>query len=440
MSRDILLQADGLGKAYPRRENAVAYMLGLLFATATTRGAWALSDVSLTLARGEALGVVGRNGAGKSTLLQILCGTQTPTTGSVACTARIAAMLELGAGFNPEFTGRENVVLNASVYGLTDRQIAERYPAIAAFADIGEFIDRPVEEYSSGMRARLAFAICAHVDADILVVDEVLGVGDAAFQAKCAAFIERFLANGAVVFVSHDDNAVLSVCTRAIWLDKGRMKASGSAEQVLRQYRAAMAIGDRHTEAAGDGEDDEPAPAIDDIEDARPATNAIAVSRFIAGAPSHGHGGAVIDDVYFSDATGTRLDTLIGGSPVILNIRGRAEADITRPILGFILRDAVGQNLFGDNSWEACRGQLRHLSPGDPFHAMLAFRMPLLPVGSYFVAPSIIDGTQQSHVQLFWMEEALVLGVASSVIRTGMVGVPMQADSRILPSGAAPSG
>ncbi|MDP3898682.1 MAG: ABC transporter ATP-binding protein, partial [Mesorhizobium sp.] len=322
MSGEILMRATGLGKAYPRRENPFAHMRGLLFASAMKQGSWALQDVGLSLARGEALGVVGRNGAGKSTLLQILCGTQTPSTGSVESTGRIAAMLELGAGFNPEFTGRENVSLNASIYGLSDRQIAERYPRIAAFADIGEFIDRPVEEYSSGMRARLAFAICAHVDADILVIDEVLGVGDAAFQAKCRAFMEDFLRRGAVIFVSHDDQAVLSVCNRAMWLEKGRLVATGPADTVMRQYREAMAGADGQPVRSVPAE-----PRLDHIEDSAPevedgrvGANPIQVSPFLPHAPLHGHGGAVIDDTYFSDADGRRLDRLEGGRTVVLNI------------------------------------------------------------------------------------------------------------------------
>lgn len=433
MSGDILMRATGLGKAYPRRENPLSHMSGLLFASAMKQGSWALKDVGLSLARGEALGVVGRNGAGKSTLLQILCGTQTPSTGSVETKGRVAAMLELGAGFNPEFTGRENVSLNASIYGLSNRQIAERFPRIAAFADIGAFIDRPVEEYSSGMRARLAFAICAHVDADILVIDEVLGVGDAAFQAKCRAFIDDFLQRGAVIFVSHDDQAVLSVCDRAMWLEKGHLMATGPADTVLRQYREAMAGADGQLVEAvpGDSRHEHKDDSAPEIEDGRPRANPIQVSPFLSHALSHGHGGALIDDVYFSDTDGTRLDRLDGGRTAVLNIRGRALGEVHRPIVGFILRDALGQNLFGDNTWLAYRNRPRPMAPGDPFHAALRFRLPLLPLGSYAVAPSIIDGTQQNHVQLFWMEEALVLTVHESPIRTGMVGVPMRAASEV---------
>ena len=197
----------------------------------------ALQDVSFSLQRGEALGIIGLNGSGKSTLLQIIAGVLPPTTGRVTANGRIAALLELGSGFNPELTGRENVRVNAAILGLTREQIRERMAAIIAFADIGGFIDEPVKAYSSGMAVRLAFAVQVHTEPDILIVDEALSVGDAAFQAKAMVRIEEILATGTtLLFVGHDLNALRAFCQRAILLEAGRVTMQGSPEEVIEQY------------------------------------------------------------------------------------------------------------------------------------------------------------------------------------------------------------
>lgn len=187
---------------------------------------WALQDISFEVKRGECVGIIGRNGAGKSTLLQIITGTLSPSSGTVECNGRVAALLELGSGFNPEFTGQENVYLNASILGLTKEEIDAKYDDIVAFADIGEFINQPVKSYSSGMAVRLAFAVVAHVDADILIVDEALSVGDAFFTQKCMRFLRQFMEKNTVLFVSHDTGAVNSLCNAAIMLENGRIKKS----------------------------------------------------------------------------------------------------------------------------------------------------------------------------------------------------------------------
>lgn len=198
---------------------------------------WALSDVSFELAAGEALGVIGRNGAGKSTLLQILAGTLSPSGGTVAVVGKVAALLELGSGFSPEFTGAENARLNAALLGLTPEQIDVRFDEIAAFADIGEFLDQPVKTYSSGMLMRLAFAVQTAVRPDVLIVDEALSVGDVFFQAKCMARLRSLLSDGvSLLLVSHDPGTVRQICNRAILLASGRLIASGTAGEVTDQY------------------------------------------------------------------------------------------------------------------------------------------------------------------------------------------------------------
>ena len=202
---------------------------------------WALNDVSFEIKKGETVGIIGRNGSGKSTLLQLLCGTLTPTHGQVELNGRVAALLELGSGFNPEFTGRENVYMNAAVLGLSQEEVFERFDDIAAFADIGEFIEQPVKTYSSGMFVRLAFAVNILSNPDIMIVDEALAVGDMNFQAKCMTALTRIQERGAtVLFVSHDVGALKSLCSRGIYLEHGQLKQIGTAADVADHYIHVM--------------------------------------------------------------------------------------------------------------------------------------------------------------------------------------------------------
>src|SRR5437868_10950734 len=209
MSSDVVVETQGLGKAYPIYRRPEDRLKQLLWGRRRHfyEEFWAVRNIDLSVRRGETVGIIGANGSGKSTLLQMICGTLQPTEGAVALRGRIAAMLALGSGFNPEFTGRENVQVGASVLGLSAEETAARFDAIAAFADIGAFMDQPLKRYSSGMHARLAFALCANVEADVLVVDEILSVGDAAFQQKCMRFLNRFRLHGTLLFVSHDSGA-----------------------------------------------------------------------------------------------------------------------------------------------------------------------------------------------------------------------------------------
>jgi len=242
MSSDQAIRVSGLSKCYQIYEQPQHRLLQGLF-----RGRkqffhefWALRDVSFTVKKGETVGIIGRNGSGKSTLLQLICRTLQPTSGTVEFEGRVAALLELGAGFNPEFTGKENVYMNASVLGLSQEEITARYADIVTFADIGDFIDQPVKTYSSGMFVRLAFAVVAHVDADILVVDEALSVGDIAFQNKCMACLRRMTERGAtILFVSHDLSTTQTICDRVVWLDGGRVARIGDPVQVSREYYIA---------------------------------------------------------------------------------------------------------------------------------------------------------------------------------------------------------
>lgn len=215
---------------------------------------WALRDFSLTVQAGETVGIIGRNGSGKSTLLQLVCGTVTPTTGTIDVNGRVAALLELGAGFNPEFTGRENVGLNAAVLGIDASTMESKFEQIAAFADIGEFIDQPVKTYSSGMLVRLAFAVAIHVEPSVLIVDEALSVGDFAFQNKCVQKLRQMRDAGVtLLFVSHDLNTVQTICDRVVWLEHGKVVMTGSPVEVCQEYQVSM-LGHEETHRASSGE------------------------------------------------------------------------------------------------------------------------------------------------------------------------------------------
>lgn len=390
---------------------------------------WALRDVTFHVARGETVGIIGRNGSGKSTLLQVVCGTLAPTTGTVDVNGRVAALLELGSGFNPEFTGRENVFLNGVVLGLTREQIRERFDDIALFADIGDFIDQPVKTYSSGMAVRLAFAVMAHVDADILVIDEALAVGDAVFTQKCMRFLRTFKQNGTVLFVSHDAASILNLCDRAIWIDSGALRMQGSAQDVSNaymEYTAQEVYGDTLKlraikESRGEAVDEvtpEPMP------DGDPGT-AIRLFDNIAQSDGWESGHARIASVRMEDAHGNPLSVFAGGERVKLRIRARCQSPLQSPILGFFVKDKLGQSLFGEHTYTYRPGLAT--SPGDELEAEFTFRLPLLPNGSYSMTVSIADGEPFNHVQHHWLHDALLINVASDRLRYGLVGIPFEA-------------
>ncbi|MFZ6709144.1 ABC transporter ATP-binding protein [Undibacterium sp. TC9W] len=243
MSSKFSIKVEQLSKCYQLYDKPQDRLKQMLLSRSKTyyREFWALRDVSFEIAPGETVGIIGRNGSGKSSLLQMICGTLSPTSGTVTTHGRLAALLELGAGFNTEFTGRENVLLNAAILGFPQEQMLERMGEILAFSELGDFLDQPVKTYSSGMYARLAFSIAIHVDPEILIVDEALAVGDARFVAKCMRRIKDIQKTGAsILFVSHDVSSVRTLCDRAIWLDKGRMLEQGDVFPVTGRYMEMM--------------------------------------------------------------------------------------------------------------------------------------------------------------------------------------------------------
>ena len=441
MSSDLSIKVEGLSKCYqiydlpqdrlkqfviPRLQRSIGVAPKQFF-----REFWALKDVSFEMKRGETIGIVGRNGSGKSTLLQMICGTLHPTGGNVQISGRVAALLELGSGFNPEFSGRENVYMNGAVLGLTHDEITQRFEAILDFADIGDFIEQPVKTYSSGMMVRLAFAVIAHVDADILVIDEALAVGDAFFTQKCMRFLRNFMKTGTILFVSHDTSAVRSFCNRAIWLEKGRVLKQGEPKEVCDAYLEAFYEAQQGassttrlktlpTESAVTVQDQRK-----DFINASNLRNDLQLFAFDAQAPAFGKGHAQIINVSFLDVNKHPLAWIVGGEQVTLKIEAQAHSALDAPIIGFHVKDKLGQALFGDNTYLSHAQNPVSSQEQDKLVAEFTFMMPRLAKGEYSVSVAIADGTQQDHVQHHWIHDALHFKSESTSVAAGLIGIPM---------------
>ena len=428
------IEVNGLGKCYQIYDKPSDRLKQML-----VRGRkryykefWALKDVSFKIKKGETVGIIGRNGSGKSTLLQMICGTLNPTGGEVKVHGRVAALLELGAGFNPEFSGVENVYMAASLYGLSKQEVDQRFDAIATFADIGDHIHQPVKTYSSGMYVRLAFAVIAHVDADILVIDEALAVGDAFFTQKCMRFLRNFMKHGTVLFVSHDTSSVRGLCNHAVWLEKGCIIQSGTPKDVCERYLEAFF-------EANQGRHNEHSPRPERCTEALPAPrdqrqdfinnsnlrNDIQVFRFIPDAASFGKRSVEIVNVGFFDSDRRPLAWIVGGEDVILRVSAVAQAPLTSVIIGFHVKDRLGQTMFGDNTYISYMGSPVGCEAGEELAAEFQFQMPRLATGDYSVSTAIADGTQSDHVQHHWIHDALIFRSESSSVAAGIVGIPM---------------
>jgi lipopolysaccharide transport system ATP-binding protein len=455
MSSDaVAIQAVGLGKCYDifdnpadrLRQPVINRLRGIFGLSPRQYGRthWALKETSFEIRRGETLGIIGRNGSGKSSLLQMICGVLQPTIGEVMVNGRVAALLELGAGFNPAFTGRENVLMNGTILGLTRSEILDRFERIAEFAEIGEFIDQPVSTYSSGMYVRLAFSVMAHVDADILVIDEALAVGDIFFTQKCMRFLRQFQERGTVLFVSHDSAAVVNLCDRAIWLDRGELRDIGSAQLICERYLASQyntqakaAVATVPQSLAQEASKTRQQPTPPEIPYARPEydmrrqfvndsqlRNDIEVFRFTGPDRHFGSGGATVVDTYLANENDHLLTWVVGGERVEMVVMIRAEQRINRLIVGFFFKDRLGQVLFGDNTYLTYFADPVSADVDDLLEARFAFQMPILPRGAYTVDVAVADGTHDDHVQLQWVHDAFSVESHSSSASTGLIGIP----------------
>jgi lipopolysaccharide transport system ATP-binding protein len=433
MLSEVVIRAEKLSKAYSIYRNPSDRLKQFLFGKwkSFCDNYWALQDVSVEIYRGETVGIIGRNGSGKSTFLQLVYGTLSPSSGTREIRGRVAALLELGAGFNPEFTGRENVFLAASILGLTTEDIESRLHTIIDFAGIGDFIDQPVKLYSSGMYARLAFAVAAHVDADVLIIDEILAVGDAAFTQKCMRFIRSFKEHGTIIFVSHDTAAVVNLCDRCVWLDAGKLRRVGPTREVCEEYLAALAGEAENGDAfkIGGVRKSPPATPPSDIRHETlkesPLSNHMEIFDFDPNAPWFGTKDATIKAVSLCNRDGERLPSLQGTEEVVLKVEVDAHRDLLRPIVGFYVKDRLGQRVFGDNTFITYRHAVNAVGSGSAFAASFRFTMPFLPSGDYSISCALAEGSQDEHIQLHWIEDALFFKVLSSHIVHGLIGVPM---------------
>jgi len=413
---------------------------------------WAIRNVSFELCKGSSLGIVGRNGSGKSTLLQMICGMIRPSEGYIHTNGRIAALLELGSGFNPEFTGVENIFLNASLLGLSRRETELKLDDILGFADIGDFVNQPVKTYSSGMAVRLAFSVVAHVEADILIVDEALAVGDAYFTQKCMRFIQRHREDNCLLFVSHDASAVMSLCDNAMLLEDGTLKKIGTPKQVITEYMKSLH--DENSSYIGivpqssvniletvqpqqcestEGLAAEQIVNVDKWSDYRSElvnSNLLTICRFeesVLTSESFGTGKAEIVNVcLLNDSTKLPLIVALGGEIITLRIEACAKSYIEKPIAGFILKNDKGLTLLGDNTLNAYPPiESVPLHVAGILIAEFRFTLPLLPVGTYSITASIAEGTQNDHSLLHWLNDAIVLRSECNNIAAGLAGVAM---------------
>lgn len=392
---------------------------------------WALKDISFNVYRGETVGILGRNGAGKSTLLQMICGTLTPTCGTLETNGRIAALLELGSGFNPDFTGRENVYLNAALLGLNTREIDARFSDIIAFADIGNFIDQSVKTYSSGMMVRLAFAVIAHVDADILVVDEALSVGDVFFQQKCQRFLREFQTKGGtILFVSHDTGAVTALCDSAILLSRSQDPAclQGKTEDICRTYLKELYQERSSPEDQKIFQQGHQKSAVTQrlrrqFEGVEQMENLYSISMFQPCSESFGVGGAKITDVWFQNEEGQHINEVLGGSTVCLSMQVEALTKIDMPAFGFMLKDRLGQYIFTEGTNSAFKSYNLQLIPGEIATVCFCFIMPILIQGEYSLNVAVAQGDDHDHFQHHWIHDAITIRSLKSRLVHGISGM-----------------
>ncbi len=355
---------------------------------------WALRDINFGVEDGETLGVVGPNGCGKSTLLQVICGILQPTSGRVVVRGRVAALLELGAGFNPEFTGLENVFLNGEIMGLSRIAIERALPSIAAFADIGDFLERPVKEYSTGMYVRLAFATAIHVEPDILVVDEALAVGDAIFANRCVRkFQELRQRKITVLFVSHDLGLVKQLSDRAILLVGGRIHAQGEPNQVIQQYIGLVLERQRA--------------------DAEPRPQMQAAARF-----RHGDRTSEILDVQLLDAGGKPAKVVASGEAVRVRVHSVFHHPKSGPMVGILIRNRIGMEVYGTNT-RVEQMELGDFAAGDELDLEFEFECWLAPQQyTLTVATQNADGSSHD-----WLDDVLVFEVVDSRALAGVVNL-----------------
>lgn len=384
------IQVNNLGKAYKQYPGRWARLAEWLTPGNAVRHQlkWVLQDITFNIQPGEAVGIIGINGAGKSTLLKLITGTAQPTTGHVSISGQVAALLELGMGFHPDFTGRQNAIMAGQLLGMTAQEVTDLMPQIEAFAEIGEYIDSPVRVYSSGMQMRLAFSVATVKRPDVLIVDEALSVGDAYFQHKSFDRIRQFQKAGTtLLIVSHDKAAIQSICDQAILLKAGRLVMQGKPEAVMDYYNAISAAHQQQE-----------------------------ISQFILANGSiqtvSGNGQASIESALLTDTTDQKIEIIEVGSTVRLVVEVWAQSDLPELVVGFMIKDRLGQPVFGTNSHH-CRQPLAQIKKGERIRYLFEFNANIGP-GHYTIALAL--HTKDTHLEnnYEWRDQALLFEVVNN--------------------------
>ncbi len=378
---------------------------------------YALKGIDLDIPKGQTWGIIGLNGSGKSTLLKIICGVIQPNCGLLEVNGRIAALLELGSGFNPEYTGRQNVFFSGALADIGRSEMEARFPEIETFAEIGDFIDQPVKNYSSGMLMRLAFAVAVHVSPDILVVDEALAVGDARFQHKCMKKIKSFKGHSTMLLVTHDMSAVLTLCDQVVWLHEGSVVEVGRPKKIVDKYTQAFYEGgppEIPLETGGNLLASQPP---------LPEVEAVATVEIADTASAFGVGEVKISKVaLFSQERGP-VDAVYGGESVTFHLWLESVSDIKEPIVGFLVKNKLGIEIFGFNNL-SLKTELPPLRAGDYNLVEIEFIWPRIAVDNYAISIAIADGDLEYHVMHHWIHDVLTVDVLSSQeYQIGLVAV-----------------
>ncbi|MDF3003986.1 MAG: transporter [Oscillospiraceae bacterium] len=384
---------------------------------------YALHDISFTVRRGETLGIIGTNGSGKSTLLKILSGVVTPTDGTVKVDGRISALLELGAGFNPEYTGLENIALHGTMMGYTEQEMAVKREEIIRFADIGAYINQPVKNYSSGMFARLAFAVAINVEPEILIVDEALSVGDAFFQNKCYRKLEQLRSRGiTVLFVSHDTAAVKQLCSRVLWIERGEQRALGDAAEVCAMYFNEQIRQRNRVEAEGlTCVSAETSLALEAPPNAR-----LVIPTVKAGPSDILSPQVKILSAFFQDETGAVVTELESDQRYTFHVVADFLQSMEHVIGGVVLENLKGVQLLAMNSYIGNDEQTFTVEKPGVLDIAFSLKLPKIRTGDYLFSPAIAQGIQQQHVIASWLQSCGSVRITTSGYNLSLIEIESQ--------------
>ncbi|MGJ5629347.1 ABC transporter ATP-binding protein [Nostoc sp. CALU 1950] len=426
MGEEIAISLKNVSKCYKRYHHPVERLREILL-PAKTYGQefWALQNINLEIPKGQTSGIVGRNGSGKSTLLQIIAGTMMPTTGEVKVQGRISALLELGSGFNPEFTGRQNVFFNGRLLGLSKQEIEDKFDEIVDFADIGDFIDEPVKTYSSGMFVRLAFAVAVNVEPEILIVDEALSVGDGVFVHRCMAKIKDFQdAGGTILFVSHDLGSVSRLCSEVIWINDGQIVEQGKPIDISKSYQAWMydkineklkKESDLVTHVQTDKETVVNSEVIIEINSDKQSGSDNKINPFTGNeylafnnTKRFGTGRCEIISLESLNEQGQKIGFVMPDEWLILQTKIISYDDVDNPILGITMFDRLRVAITGWNTTQY-KYQLPKFRKNQLISVTFKIKWPHIKSDSYSLEPAVADGSQDSHEMMDWLQASMAI-------------------------------